>query len=207
MALLVSAAAGAGCLQGEAGPAQSPDAFSSPAIWLMNLIYSSNPFAVTSIPADGASDVATNASLILDFTAQADAATITQNSNLGPCTGGIQLSFDNFSNCAGLGANLSANPRIIFTPTLSLASGANYKVRVSGAGAQSGRFSTRLSIRKFIQHRRRSGHYPSGRCNFPGRDAPGGQKHSTCLDESRRRRPGRRENIAREWRHLHNQSQ
>lgn len=133
VALLLSAAAGAGCLQGEAGPGQSPDAFSSPALWLMNLIFPSNPFAVTSIPADGASGVATNAALILDFTAQADAATITHNSNLGPCTGSVQLSFDNFSNCAGLGANLSANPRIIFTPTLSLASGANYKVRVAGA--------------------------------------------------------------------------
>ncbi len=133
LAALLAVAGGAGCLQGEAGPGESPDAFSSPTLWLMNLIFPSNPFTVTSIPADGASGIATNAALILDFTAQADAATISQNAALGPCNGSVQLSFDDFANCAGLNANLGANPRIIFTPTLSLASGANYKVRVSTA--------------------------------------------------------------------------
>lgn len=132
-ALLIGVFAGAGCLQNEAGPGESPDPFSSPALWLMNLIFPSNPFAVTSIPANGASGVATSASLILDFTAQADAATITQNASLGPCTGNIQLSPDNFANCVGLSADLSANPRIVFTPTIALASGATYGVRVSAA--------------------------------------------------------------------------
>ena len=109
----------------------SPD---SVAFWLMNLLLGDSlKFQISSVtPADGASNVATNTQIALDFNRQVDAATVSVQSADGTCVSApIQLSVDGFTSCLGLSIDLSSNPRLILTPVTILAANTTHTLRIS----------------------------------------------------------------------------
>lgn len=71
------------------------------------------------------------------FTNPIDAGSFTAQSTFGACSGTFQLSYDGFNNCLAGTVDLSANPRIRFTPTV-FPKGLGLQIRVAGVLSPAG---------------------------------------------------------------------
>src|SRR5207302_6956786 len=94
---------------------------------------------VSTIPADGATGVATNTTISVTFDRAMDALTITGSSDTS-CTGTVQVSTGTFVNgtCVPIfsATATNSNQTFTFTPSPALANNTTYKIRVT-TGAQS----------------------------------------------------------------------
>lgn len=71
------------------------------------------------------------------FSNPIDAASFSAQSTFGACSGTFQLSYDGFNNCLGGTVDVSANPRIRFTPTV-FPKGLGLQIRVAGVLSPAG---------------------------------------------------------------------
>ncbi|MBC7968457.1 MAG: Ig-like domain-containing protein, partial [Fuerstia sp.] len=95
---------------------------------------SATPSVSAFTPSDGATGVSVSTQFNITFSEAMNGATLTTQAVSGACTGGIQVSPDNFGTCIGLGGMmLSAGNTIAnFGPQQLLSHGTRYKFRVSG---------------------------------------------------------------------------
>ncbi|MBL9026532.1 MAG: lamin tail domain-containing protein [Myxococcales bacterium] len=98
------------------------------------------PQVVSTLPAEGATNIAESATISITFNTAMSPASLTLKSTLdsGPCTGTIQVSTDDFVTCVPLTSPaLSAGDTVLtVTPDPSLSFGATFKIRVT-TGVQS----------------------------------------------------------------------
>lgn len=71
------------------------------------------------------------------FSNPIDAASFSAQSTFGACSGSFQLSYDGFNNCLAGTVDVSANPRIRFTPTV-FPKGLGLQIRVAGVLSPAG---------------------------------------------------------------------
>ena len=81
-------------------------------------------------PAASATNVDPGLAPTLDFSANLDAATATTQATAGPCTGNLQLSYNNFASCVAVTASV-AGARVTLTPSRPLTHGLTYTLRVT----------------------------------------------------------------------------
>lgn len=87
-------------------------------------------------PVAGASNVSTNASIVVTFSEPMFTATITANTSSTACSGTIQLSSDDFTSCVQMASAPTASgdsTQFTVTPASALATTTAYKIRVTTA--------------------------------------------------------------------------
>ena len=95
------------------------------------------PAVVSTNPADGAAGVSVSTTIGITFLSSMNATTLTAQTTAGACTGTVQVSSDDFSNCIGFSSAApvlsNGDTTATFTPSGALASGTLFKVRVTAA--------------------------------------------------------------------------
>ncbi|MDI3292124.1 Ig-like domain-containing protein, partial [Polyangium sp. 15x6] len=95
------------------------------------------PAVVSTTPADAATGVAAGATVAVTFSMPMAPATLGAQTDIGPCTGTIQLSTDDFATCLGFAAATPtmSNGGTVATlvPAPALSYGTTYKLRVTTA--------------------------------------------------------------------------
>ncbi|MFZ5630052.1 MAG: hypothetical protein ACOY5B_13045 [Spirochaetota bacterium] len=88
-------------------------------------------------PADNTFAPITQTYVDVVFSNPIDAASFSAQSTFGACSGSFQLSYDGFNNCLAGTVDVSANPRIRFTPTV-FPKGLGLQIRVAGVLSPAG---------------------------------------------------------------------
>lgn len=88
---------------------------------------------LTLTPSDGAGNVAVDTTFIIASDDPLDASTISYNSSAGACTGTLQISKDNFTNCIGVSSAVASNLNrtITITGAADIDHGTEYKMKVT----------------------------------------------------------------------------
>ncbi len=90
---------------------------------------------VSTAPGSNATGVDVAAPIVLTFNQPMAAATLTSQTTAGPCTGNVQVSFDNFTSCIAFATDtavLSNNSSVAtLTPAPALAWGLTYQLRIA----------------------------------------------------------------------------
>lgn len=88
---------------------------------------------LTLSPSDGAGNVAVDTTFIIASDDPLDASTISYNSSAGACTGTLQISKDNFTNCIGVSSAVASNLNrtITITGAADIDHGTEYKMKVT----------------------------------------------------------------------------
>jgi hypothetical protein len=91
------------------------------------------PTVSSSTPADSTNPVAIDTNISMTFSEVMDNSTITTNTVNTSCSGTLQVSSDNFSNCIQMSSLTVSNSNKTFTvtPSLSLSYSTTYKIRVT----------------------------------------------------------------------------
>ena len=112
------------------------------------------PGSLTTLPSDGATDVAVSTTIAITFSTAMDTATLTAQAATGACSGSIRVSADGFDTCIGFNAPLAfsdGNKVVTPTPPTALTHETTYKIRVTNAAqdAQGGAFTQYTSATGF----------------------------------------------------------
>lgn len=89
--------------------------------------------ALTLSPSNGAANVAVDTTFIITSDDPLDTTSITYNSSAGACTGSLQISKDNFTNCIGITSAVASdlNRTITVTGSADIDHGSEYKIKVT----------------------------------------------------------------------------
>lgn len=95
------------------------------------------PSMSSTVPADGATNVAVTSSISMTFDEAMEMATLTVNTTDTTCSGTVQLSSNSFASCVRFGGPLAAsngNKTFTATPASNLSGSTTYKIRVTTDG-------------------------------------------------------------------------
>jgi hypothetical protein len=98
------------------------------------LIQVSTPTVSSVYPADNQNGVSITENISVTFSNAMNTTSVTTNTSDSTCSGSIQLSYNNFSNCVQMSSSpLSSNSYTTFTvdPSNNLSEGTDYKIRVT----------------------------------------------------------------------------
>lgn len=89
--------------------------------------------ALTLSPSNGAANVAVDTTFIITSDDPLDTTSITYNGSAGACTGSLQISKDNFTNCIGITSAVASdlNRTITVTGSADIDHGSEYKIKVT----------------------------------------------------------------------------
>ncbi|MBX3723862.1 MAG: Ig-like domain-containing protein [Turneriella sp.] len=93
------------------------------------------PTVSSTTPANTATGIATNSTIIVTFSEAMSTGTITAQTSAGACNGSVRISSDNFTSCIAMNTAAPAfsggNAIATYTPAVPLAAGTTYKIRVT----------------------------------------------------------------------------
>jgi hypothetical protein len=97
----------------------------------------SPPSVASTTPADGAGSVSVSSTISITFTTAMTPATMTAQTTAGACTGNIQVSSNDFSQCIaftlGTATMTAGNTIATLTPAVRLYAGTTYRIRVKNS--------------------------------------------------------------------------
>jgi hypothetical protein len=104
---------------------------------IRNLVDNTPPTVSSTTPANGATGVALGSSIAVTFSEAMNTGTVTAQTAAGACSGSVQVSLDNFSNCIAMSTAAptfsGGNTVATFTPATALTASTTYKIRVTTA--------------------------------------------------------------------------
>jgi hypothetical protein len=110
---------------------------------VMTRNYTISPTVTGSLPANGDTGVDPAGTITIGFSKTMNRTSFSFNAAAGACTGNIQVSADNFTNCIGFTIPAGNASSFVLTPAATLASATTYKVKVTtGAQDTSGNAAT-----------------------------------------------------------------
>lgn len=93
------------------------------------------PTISSTTPANGVGSIATSTTITVTFSEAMSTGTVTAQTSAGACSGSVQVSLDNFTNCIAMSAAAptfsGGNTIATFTPASALTASTTYKIRVT----------------------------------------------------------------------------
>jgi hypothetical protein len=105
--------------------------------WTTGTVDVTPPTVSSTTPANAATGVALSSTIAVTFSEAMNTATVTAQTAAGACSGSVQVSLDNFSNCIAMSTATptfsGGNTVATFTPATALTASTTYKIRVTTA--------------------------------------------------------------------------